>query len=116
MLQLERWEAKAAVRRVPSVPPEPSEVEARLLCGLDRRPSPDSSLAFLTPTPFLPSPPSVTHASAGYVDTDMTSHRGFLTPEEGARTPFYLSQLANPGKGGEARTGEFYKHQAVASW
>ncbi|XP_076267846.1 carbonyl reductase [NADPH] 3-like [Rhynchophorus ferrugineus] len=27
----------------------------------------------------------------GYVDTDMTNHRGILTPEQGARAPLFLS-------------------------
>ncbi|VDM29210.1 unnamed protein product [Toxocara canis] len=29
----------------------------------------------------------------GYVDTDMTSHKGPLTIEEGADTPIYLATL-----------------------
>lgn len=29
----------------------------------------------------------------GYVDTDMTSHKGHLTPDEGAATPTYLALL-----------------------
>ncbi|KRZ15818.1 Carbonyl reductase [NADPH] 1 [Trichinella zimbabwensis] len=55
----------------------------------------------------------------GYVDTDMTSHKGTLTPDEGAETPLYLAlAVENSISGGgmyylkkqvDWRTGEFLK-------
>ncbi|CAN0462792.1 unnamed protein product [Ectocarpus sp. 12 AP-2014] len=50
----------------------------------------------------------------GYCDTDMTSHRGTLTPEEGARTPFMLTQMKSVDEGG--LTGEFFRREALAEW
>ncbi|CAM9893132.1 unnamed protein product [Pylaiella littoralis] len=50
----------------------------------------------------------------GYCDTDMTSHRGTLTPEEGARTPFMLTQMKNAEDGG--LTGRFFRKEALSEW
>ncbi|CAN0057763.1 unnamed protein product, partial [Laminaria digitata] len=50
----------------------------------------------------------------GYCDTDMTSHKGHLTPEEGARTPFMLSQMKDVAEGGV--TGGFFRKEALAQW
>ena len=35
----------------------------------------------------------VNHVSPGYVDTDMTRHKGFLTPEEGAKSTVFCALL-----------------------
>ncbi|CAM9596057.1 unnamed protein product, partial [Ascophyllum nodosum] len=50
----------------------------------------------------------------GYCDTDMTSHRGHLSPEEGARTPFMLTQMKDLAKGGV--TGGFFQREALSRW
>lgn len=56
----------------------------------------------------------------GYCDTDMTSHMGHLTPEEGARTPFMLTQLKGVGEAGSdgngGETGGFFQREALAVW
>jgi len=47
----------------------------------------------------------------GYVDTDMSSHKGPLTPDQGAETPLYLALL--PSNASEPR-GEFvFKKRAT---
>lgn len=38
---------------------------------------------------------SINHVHPGYVDTDMTSHKGRLTPDEGAKAPLFLVLEAN---------------------
>jgi len=35
----------------------------------------------------------VNHVHPGYVDTDMSSHRGPLTPEEGAKSSLFAALL-----------------------
>uniref|UniRef100_A0A0R3RHX5 carbonyl reductase (NADPH) n=1 Tax=Elaeophora elaphi TaxID=1147741 RepID=A0A0R3RHX5_9BILA len=47
----------------------------------------------------------------GYVDTDMTSHRGPLTVEEGADTPIYLATLEGNGP-----TGKFFYKRKEVDW
>ncbi len=42
----------------------------------------------------------------GYVDTDMTSHKGILTIEQGAQTPLYL--LGLPFKVHHDLQGQFF--------
>eukprot|EP00752_Nemacystus_decipiens_P012218 g10832.t1 len=50
----------------------------------------------------------------GYVATDMSSHRGSLTTEEGARTPFMLTQMKSLDEGGY--TGRFFRNEALSEW
>ena len=47
----------------------------------------------------------------GYVNTDMSSHKGPLTPEEGALTPTFLALLPDGSP-----SGEFYKLKAITAW
>ncbi|VDK65520.1 unnamed protein product [Onchocerca ochengi] len=47
----------------------------------------------------------------GYVDTDMTSHRGLLTVQEGADTPIYLATLEDNGP-----TGKFFYKRKEIDW
>ncbi|KAI6649232.1 hypothetical protein LOD99_11599 [Oopsacas minuta] len=47
----------------------------------------------------------------GYVDTDMTSHRGVLTPDQGAVTPLMMCFI--PSKGSN---GEFYMEEKMYDW
>ncbi|VDK87344.1 unnamed protein product [Litomosoides sigmodontis] len=47
----------------------------------------------------------------GYVNTDMTSHRGPLTIEEGADTPIYLATLE-----GNEPTGKFFYKRKEIDW
>ena len=47
----------------------------------------------------------------GYVDTDMTKHRGVKTPAQGAQTPVMLAI----GEIGE-QTGEFWENEKVVEW
>ena len=47
----------------------------------------------------------------GFVDTDMTSHKGVLTPDQGAITPLKLCFLP-PG----TANGEFYMDEKVVDW
>ena len=47
----------------------------------------------------------------GYVDTDMTSHRGRLTPDQGAETPLLLCFLPN-----DSTNGEFYLEKKLYDW
>lgn len=47
----------------------------------------------------------------GYVDTDMTKHRGRKTPDQGAQTPV---KIALHDIGGT--TGEFWQHEDVSEW
>jgi len=49
----------------------------------------------------------------GFVDTDMTSHKGHLTPEEGADTPVYLA-LIPPGAAGPK--GKFVYKRNEMDW
>jgi carbonyl reductase 1 len=48
------------------------------------------------------------HVGPGYVSTDMSSHRGTKTIEEGADTPAWLALLAPPDS-----TGKFYKDRKL---
>ena len=47
----------------------------------------------------------------GYVDTDMSKHRGRKTPDQGAATPVKLA-LGDIG----TTSGEFWEHEEVSSW
>uniref|UniRef100_A0A1I8EAR9 carbonyl reductase (NADPH) n=1 Tax=Wuchereria bancrofti TaxID=6293 RepID=A0A1I8EAR9_WUCBA len=47
----------------------------------------------------------------GYVNTDMTSHYGLLTIEEGADTPIYLATLEGNGP-----TGKFFYKRKEIDW
>lgn len=46
----------------------------------------------------------------------MSSNRGTLTPEEGARTPFMLTQMPTEKGSGGGLTGEFFRNEALAEW
>ena len=47
----------------------------------------------------------------GYVDTDMTKHRGVKTPDEGAETPTLLAIGDIEGK-----SGEYWQDEIVKPW
>lgn len=47
----------------------------------------------------------------GYVDTDMTKHHGYMTPDQGAQTPVMLAIGEIDG-----RTGEYWKDEKVREW
>ena len=47
----------------------------------------------------------------GYVDTDMTKHRGYKTPDQGAQTPVMLA-IGEIG----GQTGEFWQDERVVEW
>lgn len=49
----------------------------------------------------------------GYVDTDMSSHKGTLTPDQGAETPIFLALLP-PNYNGPK--GTFWVEKQVFSW
>jgi carbonyl reductase 1 len=49
----------------------------------------------------------------GYVDTDMTSHKGQLTPEQGAQTPIFLALLPENSDGPK---GAFWADQKIFDW
>lgn len=49
----------------------------------------------------------------GYVDTDMTSHKGSLTIDQGAETPSFLALLP-PGV--KEPRGQFVREKKVAAW
>ncbi|VDP48803.1 unnamed protein product [Soboliphyme baturini] len=49
----------------------------------------------------------------GYVDTDMTSHKGPLTPAQGAETPVYLAML--PSHATQPK-GQFVFQKKVIDW
>jgi carbonyl reductase 1 len=47
----------------------------------------------------------------GYCSTDMSSHRGTRSAEEGARTPAFLAMLPDGGP-----TGKFFYDEAEINW
>jgi carbonyl reductase 1 len=47
----------------------------------------------------------------GYVDTDMTKHRGYKTPDQGAQTPVMLAIGIIEGK-----SGDFWQNEKVIEW
>jgi NAD(P)-dependent dehydrogenase (short-subunit alcohol dehydrogenase family) len=49
----------------------------------------------------------------GYVDTDMTSHKGVLTIQQGALTPVFLAEL--PFKVNPQYQGQFFEESALSS-
>ena len=49
----------------------------------------------------------------GYVDTDMTSHKGILTIQQGALTPVYLAEL--PFEVNPDLQGKFFEKSALSS-
>lgn len=49
----------------------------------------------------------------GWVDTDMTSHSGPLTPAQGAETPMFLAMLP---AGSQSPNGEFFQKKTVVEW
>jgi NAD(P)-dependent dehydrogenase (short-subunit alcohol dehydrogenase family) len=51
----------------------------------------------------------------GYVNTDMTSHKGTKTVEEGADTPAYLASLP-PDAPKERYHGKFFQERKEISW
>ncbi|XP_061163370.1 carbonyl reductase [NADPH] 1-like isoform X3 [Saccostrea echinata] len=55
----------------------------------------------------------VNACTPGYVDTDMTSHKGPKTIDEGADTPIYLALLP---EGTTSPAGEFVADRKVKSW
>lgn len=52
--------------------------------------------------------------TAGYTATDLTAGGGMLTTEEGARTPFAVTQMKNLEEGGH--TGRFFRNEAPVVW
>ncbi|CAM9978722.1 unnamed protein product [Sphacelaria rigidula] len=44
----------------------------------------------------------------------MTSHKGTLSPEQGARTPYMLTQMKSLKEGGV--TGKFFQREAISEW
>ncbi|EDO49544.1 predicted protein [Nematostella vectensis] len=48
----------------------------------------------------------------GYVDTDMSSHKGHLTIDQGAETPIYCALLPE----GCGHSGEFFSQKKVVGW
>ena len=49
----------------------------------------------------------------GYVSTDMTAHKGYLAPEEGAQTPVFLATLPKNFSGAK---GAFWSEKKVFDW
>lgn len=49
----------------------------------------------------------------GYVATDMSSHKGHLTPDQGAETPIYLSLLSENWSGPK---GVLWAEKKVVDW
>lgn len=49
----------------------------------------------------------------GFVNTDMSSHKGFLTPEEGAETPLYCALLP---KNTKSPKGDFVVAKQIVDW
>jgi hypothetical protein len=49
----------------------------------------------------------------GYVDTDMTSHKGHLTIQQGALTPVYLAEL--PFEVNPDYQGKFFEKSSLSS-
>lgn len=47
----------------------------------------------------------------GFVKTDLNSHKGHLTTEQGAQTPVFLALLPDGSP-----SGQFYKQKAVCKW
>ena len=47
----------------------------------------------------------------GFVDTDMTSHKGYLTIDQGAETPLHVCQLPSGSP-----NGEFYAEKRLFNW
>jgi len=55
----------------------------------------------------------INHVHPGYVDTDMTSHKGPLTPERGALAPTWLALLPV----GESIKGAYVWHdKTILDW
>ena len=50
----------------------------------------------------------------GYVDTDMSSHKGHLTPEQGAMTPIHLALLPPNDKSNPR--GDFWAELKPFDW
>ena len=49
----------------------------------------------------------------GYVDTDMSSHKGHLTPDQGAETPIHLALIPENAAGPK---GEFWAEKKPLNW
>ena len=49
----------------------------------------------------------------GYVDTDMTSHKGILTIQQGALTPVFVTEL--PFEVNPNYQGQFFERSALSS-
>jgi carbonyl reductase 1 len=49
----------------------------------------------------------------GYISTDMSSHKGTGTPEQGADTPVYLATLESAVK---SPRGEFVAERKILKW
>eukprot|EP00743_Colponemidia_sp_Colp-15_P003890 GILK01004198.1.p1 GENE.GILK01004198.1~~GILK01004198.1.p1 ORF type:complete len:293 (-),score=48.78 GILK01004198.1:147-977(-) len=47
----------------------------------------------------------------GYVNTDMSSHRGHLTPDQGAETPVFLALLPS-----DAPSGHLWQFKKIIDW
>lgn len=56
-------------------------------------------------------PIKVNSVSPGYVATDLNEHRGFLTPEQGAKVPVAFASLPVDGP-----TGGFFGENGVIAW
>jgi NAD(P)-dependent dehydrogenase (short-subunit alcohol dehydrogenase family) len=60
---------------------------------------------------FRGSPHVVNSVSPGYVKTDLTGHNGFLTPDQGAKTPVKFALLAD-----DAVSGHFVGKDGKTAW
>ena len=60
---------------------------------------------------FRGTPHAVNSVSPGYVKTDLTGQNGFLTPEQGAKTPVAFALLGN-----EAVSGRFVHSDGETAW
>ena len=58
----------------------------------------------------LPISPIILKCCPGFVDTDMTNHKGTKTIEEGADTPIYLAIDPN------APQGKYVRDREVNEW
>jgi carbonyl reductase 1 len=53
----------------------------------------------------------ISSVTPGYCMTDMTSNKGYFTAEQGADTPYFLTQLSNDIDG-----GQFWSERKVCDW
>ena len=56
---------------------------------------------------------AINHVHPGYVDTDMTSHKGPLTPEQGAKSSLFAANLPP----GTSVKGQYIWHDcSIVDW